>query len=108
MQKATADGHVYVEIRRGMYGLPQAGLIAQELLEKRLNKEGYFQSEIVPGLWTHKWRPIQFTLVVVDFGVKYAGEEHAQHFSEDVRRALWHHDRLEGRKIHWTYAGLGL
>ncbi|KAL7525184.1 hypothetical protein ACHAXR_004198, partial [Thalassiosira sp. AJA248-18] len=46
MQKATADGHVYVEIRRGMYGLPQAGLIAQELLEKRLNKEGYFQSEI--------------------------------------------------------------
>ena len=70
-EKEIADGHVYVEIRKGMYGLPQAGLIAQELLEERLNKEGYRQSMIVPGLWTHDWRPIQFTLVVDDFGVKY-------------------------------------
>ena len=63
-----------------MYGLPQAGLIAQELLEKRLNKEGYHQSKIIPGLWTHEWHPpIQFTLVVDDFGVKYEGNEHAQH-----------------------------
>ena len=28
-QKTTNDGWVYVEIKRGMYGLPQAGLIAQ-------------------------------------------------------------------------------
>ena len=52
-----------------MYGLPQAGLLANELLEKRLNKYGYYQSKLVPGLWTHEWRPIQFTLVVDDFGV---------------------------------------
>ena len=37
--KVTKDGYVYVEIRRGMYGLPQAGLIAQKLPEQRLNKE---------------------------------------------------------------------
>ena len=36
--KATKDGHVYTEIRRGMYGLPAAGILAQQLLEKRLNK----------------------------------------------------------------------
>ncbi len=29
-----ADGWVYVEIRKGMYGLPQAGIIANQLLEK--------------------------------------------------------------------------
>jgi hypothetical protein len=29
---ATPDGYVYCEIRQGMYGLPQAGIIAQELL----------------------------------------------------------------------------
>ena len=39
--KVTADGYVYVEIRRGMYRLPQSGLLAQKLLKKRLNKEGY-------------------------------------------------------------------
>ena len=56
-----------------MYGLPQAGLLANELLEKRLNEAGYRQSKLklVPGLWKHDWRPIQFTLVVDDFGVKY-------------------------------------
>ncbi len=47
--KVTADGYVYVEIRHGMYGLPQAGLLAQHLLEKWLNKEDYQQSELTPG-----------------------------------------------------------
>ena len=28
------NGFVYAEVRRGMYGLPQAGILAQELLEK--------------------------------------------------------------------------
>ena len=32
-----------------------------------------------PGLWLHGWRPIQFSLVVDDFGVKYVGEEHSKH-----------------------------
>jgi hypothetical protein len=31
-QKATTDGFIYTEIQKGMYGLPQAGIIAQELL----------------------------------------------------------------------------
>ena len=33
---------VYVEVRKGMYGLLQAEIIANELLEKRLSKKGYF------------------------------------------------------------------
>ncbi len=32
----TPDGYVYCEIQKGMYGLPKAGIIAQQLLEKRL------------------------------------------------------------------------
>ncbi len=32
------NGYVYCEITKGMYGLPQAGIIAQELLAKRLAK----------------------------------------------------------------------
>ena len=30
----TDDSYVYCKIRKGMYSLPQAGLIAQELLEQ--------------------------------------------------------------------------
>jgi hypothetical protein len=33
---ATHDGYIYCEIQKGMYGLPQAGIIAQQLLEKCL------------------------------------------------------------------------
>ena len=47
---ATADGSVYIQANKGMYGLPQSGLLANELLEKRLNKNGYHQSKLVPGL----------------------------------------------------------
>lgn len=64
-----ADGFVYVEVRKGMYGLPQAGILAHQLLEQRLNNKEYFQSTLVPGLWKHKCRLVQFTLVVNNFGV---------------------------------------
>ena len=67
----TEDGYIYCEIQKGMYGLPQAGIIAQELLEERLAKVGYHQSKIFPGLWTHKTRNTCFTLVVDDFAIKY-------------------------------------
>ena len=62
-----------------MYGLPQAGILAQELLEKRLEKHGQKQSKFTPGFWTHEWRPVSFTLVVDDFGVKHVGRENAEH-----------------------------
>ena len=61
------------EANKGMYGLPQAGLIANQQLKKRLNEHGYHQRKLVPGLWKHDTQPIQFTLVVDDFGVKYVG-----------------------------------
>jgi hypothetical protein len=66
----TPDGHIYCEIQKGMYGLPQAGIITQELLADRLKQHGYTQSKTMPGLWLHKMRPIQFSLIVDDFGVK--------------------------------------
>jgi hypothetical protein len=34
--KATPNGYVYCKIQQGMYGLPQAGIITQQLLEERL------------------------------------------------------------------------
>ena len=68
---ATPDGNVYIEATKGMYGLPHTGLLANEQLERRLNKHGYRQSKLMPGLWKHETKPIHFTLVVDYFGVKY-------------------------------------
>ncbi len=85
-EKATSAGNVYRVADTSMYGLPQAGLIANVLLEKCLNRHGYRQSKLVPGLWKHDTRPIQFTLVVDDFGVKYVGEEHALHLKKVLKQ----------------------
>ena len=68
---------MYVELNKGMYGLPQAGLLARELLIECLAKHGYSQCKIVPGLWRYKTRPIVFTLVVDNFGVKYVNKQDA-------------------------------
>ncbi len=83
---ATSDGYAYCEIQKGVYSLPQAGIIAQELLEERLAKYGYHQSKIIPGFWSHKTRPICFTLVVDDFAIKYINEADATHLIEALKR----------------------
>ncbi len=49
-EKATTNGSIYIKAKRSMYGLPQSGLLANKLLEKRLSKHGYRQSKLVPGL----------------------------------------------------------
>ena len=73
------NGYVYIEIQRGMYGLPQAGILANKLLKERLLQNDYFEVPHTPGLCRSKTRPVWFTLVVDDFGIKYVGKEHAQH-----------------------------
>jgi hypothetical protein len=57
------DGKVYTEIQKGMYGLPQAGILANELLQRNLAKDGYRPTTHTHGLWTHDTRPISFSLV---------------------------------------------
>eukprot|EP00804_Cyclotella_cryptica_P028233 CCRYP_014586-RB/>CCRYP_014586-RB protein AED:0.36 eAED:0.36 QI:0/0/0/1/0.33/0.25/4/0/366 len=105
---AERDGSIYLQANKGMYGLPHGGLIANVLLEKRLNKAGYFQSKLVPGLWSHKTRPISFTLVVDDFGVKYIGKEHALHLQSVIEQHYkcstdWTGNRYIGITIDWDY-----
>ena len=39
----ACDGWVYFEIRRGVYGLPQSGMLSNKLLDQCLNKAGYYK-----------------------------------------------------------------
>jgi hypothetical protein len=78
LQPKVYKGYIYMEIRKGMYGLPQAGILANQLLRKRLKPHGYFEVTNTPGLWKHETRPTTFTLVVDDFGIKFVGDEHAR------------------------------
>jgi hypothetical protein len=45
---------------------------------------GYAPVTHTPGLWKHEYRPILFSLVVDNFGVKYVGKAHAQHLIDSL------------------------
>ena len=102
------DGYVYARIERGMYGLPQAGIIAQELLEERLGEDGYYQSQLTPGLWKHRSRPTIFTLVVDDFAIKYLNNDDAHHLINALKKNYtcsedWSAERYCGITFKWDY-----
>jgi hypothetical protein len=106
--KVDADGNIFCEVRRGMYGLPQAGIIAQDLLTKQLNKAGYRQSKITPGYWRHNWQPISFTLVVDDFSVKYVNKDNVGHLISSLSQDYtintdWEGTRYLGLTLDWDY-----
>ena len=107
-QLATSDGWVYVKVTRAMYGLPQAGSLGQDQLEQRLNQEGYFQSQTVPGLWKHNKKPIQFVLVVDDFGIKYINKADLDHLIRTLEKYYDVAVDLDGKEfvkieLDWDY-----
>jgi len=85
LHQHTHNGFVYLEVRKAIYGLPQAGILANQLLRKRLRPFGYYEVAHTPGLWKHVTRPIQFTLTVDDFGIKYDDKEHADHLIQALK-----------------------
>ena len=92
-----------------MYGLPQAGIIAQELLQECLAKVRDHQSKIIPALWTHKTRNICFTLVVNNFAIKYTKLDYAQHLIDALKKDYtitidWNATKYIGLTIKWDYA----
>ena len=74
----------------------------------RLEKEGYYESHTTPGLWRHKWRPIQFCLIVDDFGVEYVGKQHSDHLATILKKDHNITEDLEVKKyadidLKWDY-----
>jgi hypothetical protein len=86
LTKHAIDGMVHIEMQKAVWGLPQAGILAHKKLRRELEPHGYYEQKNTPGLWYHKTRPISFTLVVDDFGVKYVGKEHAEHLIACLRQ----------------------
>ena len=73
------DGWVCIHIKRGMYGLPEAGMLANKLLNKCLLKSEYYKTQFITRPYRNGWRPIMFSLVVDDFRVKRKGIQHAKY-----------------------------
>jgi hypothetical protein len=100
--------HVYVEIRKGMYGLPQAGRIANDRLTAFLAPHGYVPCTVTSGLWKHTTSDLMFTLVVDDFGVRYTRKTDAEQLMTTLSKMYsvsedWTGSKYCGLTIDWDY-----
>ncbi len=75
-------------MQRAIWGLPQAGILANKLLRKQLAPHGYYECKQTAGLWKHATRPILFTLVVNNFGVKYNNKDDVNHLIQCLKKRL--------------------
>ena len=64
LQALFSNDSILVRISKGIYGLRQAGRLAQQRLIAHLANHGYRQSDGTPCLFMHKSRPIKFILVM--------------------------------------------
>jgi hypothetical protein len=91
-----------------MYGLKQAGILANQLLQKRLKLFGYHPARYTPGLWLNATKPTSFSLVVVDFAVKYVTDAEAHHLRNALLRnyeitTYWGGNVYSGITLKWDY-----
>ena len=104
----AVNGIVYIEIRKGMPGLKQAGKIANDRLTTHLARHGYHPVPHTPALWKHTTNSVYFTLVVDDFGIKYTNKADADHLLQALKQQYditfdWEGKKYLGVDLDWDY-----
>jgi hypothetical protein len=102
------NGHIYLEMQRAMWGLPQAGILANKFLKKWFAPHRYFECKQMPGLWKHAKCPISFTLVVDNFRVKYMRQKDINHLIKCIKEKYeltkdWDSNLYCGICLKWDY-----
>jgi hypothetical protein len=104
LNELARDSWVYLEMRHGIYGLPQAGILANNLLQDRLSKFDYYTAATIPGLWHHKWCLIMFALIVDNFAIQYLGNAHLNHLCQALKQHYKVSEEINGTR----FAGMTL
>ena len=71
LRELVEDAWVYTEIMKGIYGLQQARVLANQKLKTYLVKYRCISTRYTAELWTHTTTNIKFTLCIDGFLVKY-------------------------------------
>ena len=103
-----ANGYIYLEIRKRMYGLKEASVLAFNQLIKKLAPFGYHPMKHTPGMWKHESRQTTFALCVDDFGVKHFSKANADHLLASLRSNYkvtvdWKGQLYCGMHLDWHY-----
>ena len=102
------QGHVCARIDGALCGLAEAGRIANQDMVDHLAKFGYYECKFTPGLFTHETRPIQFSLTVDDFAVKWIDREDFDHLLQSLETKYTMTCDMEGKQhvgisLDWNY-----
>ena len=108
LESIAVDGYVYAEVQGGMHGLPHAGAAACKELKAHLELKGYRESTVNPGLWFDNHSTLSFTLIVDDFGVKYATKKSAERLITTLQNKYetpsdWAGSTYCGASLKWDY-----
>ena len=102
------NGYVYIKMQRAVWGLPQAGILANKHLRRKLAPFGYTECVNTPGLWKHETQPISFTLVINNVGVKYVSKNNVDHLIASIEMTYtltedWTGNLYCGITLEWDY-----
>jgi hypothetical protein len=108
LESKMSNGYVYAEVRKGMYGLLQAGKLANDRLHKFLAPFGYVPCPVIPGLWKHLHSDLMFTLVVDDFGIRCTNKQDVDDLIAIINKEYkcsqdWTGNRYIGLTLNWNY-----
>ena len=73
------QGFAHARIDGALHGLAEARRIANQDVVDHLAKFGHYECKFTPGLFSHETRPIHFSLIVDDFGVKWVHRKDFDH-----------------------------
>lgn len=107
-KKVSHDDYVYIKIKKGMYGLKQAAVLAYNQLVAQLQPFGYCPSKHTGGMWGHESRPTRFCLCVDDFGIKSFSLDDTNHLLNALLSTYKISVDLTGSnycglKLNWDY-----
>ena len=106
--KVFHNDYIYVKIKKGMYGLKQAAILAYQHLVNNLAPFGYHPIPHTVGLWRHESRPISFCLCVDDFGIKHKNRDNIDQFLSSLKQNYkyttdWEGKNFCGLTFDWNY-----
>ncbi len=102
LEAMAYKGFVHLEMRHVAWGLPQASILDNTHLWRKLAPYSYYKHVKKPGLWYHETLPILFTFIRDNFGVKYVSQEDTVNLIGAIKstyiltkggagKLLWHH-----------------
>ena len=109
MLKNKRHRWVCFEIFHERYGVPQSVKLANDLLQTRLEDAQYYEKATTMGLLRHKWRSIQFVIIVENFGLEYVRKQDADHLSSVLKNhhyiyRYWEGNKFAGIDLYWNFA----